>query len=404
MVLEGGTLPTERRRTERPLSPLLQIHNLWKRYNGFVALRDVSLEVCEGEIVCLLGPSGSGKSTLLRCIAGLEVPEAGAIIFDGHDITALPVHRRGFGLMFQQFALFPHRTVAENIAFGLRMQSLPRPEIEARVSEMLELVGLSGYGDRDIFELSGGEQQRVALARSLAPKPRLLMLDEPLGSLDRTLRERLMDELRQILTEIGMTAIYVTHDQQEAFAVSDRIVLLHEGEIVQVGSPEQVYRQPASQFAARFFGLTNLLPGTIVGAGRPGEPKQSPLRVATPLGELEVTCGAPLPEAAPHVLLLIRPEAARPVAETCTEPNVVHGIVVERSFRGGHYRLATRHSDGPILEWEITTPDRDFPPVGQPITLCLRSDAMSFLPPDERQTSPEGAPRSAAVRPPSSPT
>lgn len=362
------------------MSPLLQVDDLWKRYNGFVALRGISLEVFEGEIVCLLGPSGSGKSTLLRCIAGLEVPEAGSVIFDGQDITHLPVHRRGFGLMFQQFALFPHRSVAQNIAFGLRMQNLSHLEIEARVDEMLQLVGLSGYGERDIFELSGGEQQRVALARSLAPRPPLLMLDEPLGSLDRTLRERLMDELRRILTEIGMTAIYVTHDQQEAFAVSDRIVLLHEGEIVQVGSPEQVYRQPANEFAARFFGLTNLLPGQLLTSTRTGEHNESALCVATALGDLIVTSGAPLPPTAPHVLLLIRPEAARPTAASCDDPNSIHGTVVERSFRGGHYRLATRHEGGLILEWEIATPDRDLPLVGQSITLCLRGDAMSFLP------------------------
>lgn len=374
MLLERAA-PAEHLHEAREAIPLLQVQDLWKRYNGFVALRGVSLEVCEGEIVCLLGPSGSGKSTLLRCIAGLEVPEAGAVIFEHQEITDLPVHRRGFGLMFQQFALFPHRTVAENIAFGLRMQGLPRRQIEARVEEMLQLVGLRGYGERDIFELSGGEQQRVALARSLAPKPRLLMLDEPLGSLDRTLRERLMDELRQILTEIGMTAIYVTHDQQEAFAVSDRIVLLREGEIVQVGSPEQVYRQPASEFAARFFGLVNIVPGRVVTDGQTR-------RVATAIGELEVGAGVPLPATAPAVRLLIRPEAARPVAATCAEPNTLHGTVVERSFRGGHYRLATRHTDDVVLEWEIATPDRDLPHVGQPITLCLRSDAMSFLPAD----------------------
>lgn len=363
------------------LKPLLEVRDLWKYYDSFAALAGISLDIAEGEVVCLLGPSGSGKSTLLRCIAGLEVPESGQVIFEGQDITNLPVHRRGFGLMFQQFALFPHRTVAENVAFGLRMQGLPRAQIEARVTEMLELVGLRGYGGRDVFELSGGEQQRVALARSLAPSPRLLMLDEPLGSLDRTLRERLMDELRRILTEIGITALYVTHDQQEAFAVSDRIVLLDGGNIIQVGSPEQVYRRPANEFAARFFGLTNIVPGRVGGDGREPAPGAA-IGVETVLGRLEVSGDVPLPATAPDVLLLIRPEAAEPVEEICTDPNTLHGKVVERSFRGSHYRLVTRHDDGLELEWEITTPDHDLPAVGQPITLCVRGDGMSFLPAD----------------------
>ncbi|MFN8566897.1 MAG: ABC transporter ATP-binding protein [Kouleothrix sp.] len=226
------------------------MRNLYKSYGGAPALRGVSLALAPGSIVGLLGPSGCGKTTLLRLIAGLEQADSGSIAFDGRPIDDLPTHLRGFGLMFQDYALFPHHDVAGNVAFGLRMHNLPRAQITARVAEMLDLVGLAGYARRRVYELSGGERQRVALARSLAPSPRLLMLDEPLGALDRALRERLLDELRSILKRVGVTSVYVTHDQAEAFAVADWLVLMRAGQVAQQGLPEQVYRQPASQFVA----------------------------------------------------------------------------------------------------------------------------------------------------------
>lgn len=350
-------------------TPLLSAQGLTKHYDDVVALQGFSLDVYEGEIVSLLGPSGSGKSTFLRCVAGLEMPEQGQVVLQGREITSLPAYERGFGMMFQQFALFPHRTVAENVAFGLKMQGLSPREQQARVEEMLTLVGLQGYERRTIFELSGGEQQRVALARSLAPRPRLLMLDEPLGSLDRALRERLMDELREILKRIGITALYVTHDQQEAFAISDRLALMHRGEKVQEGTPEAVYRHPTSRFVAEFFGLRNVLP--IVAATQ----QQNTERwlVETPLGSYQV------PDMfSPTWLLLLRPEAARLAHDE--EENVLSGIVAERSFRGSHYRLVTRHEGGVLLAWEMTTPARELPGVGEPIRLVLHPDALTFLP------------------------
>ncbi len=243
---------------------LLDIHDIHKAYGGVPALRGVSLSIAAGAVVCLLGPSGCGKTSLLRVVAGLEQADSGSISFAGKPIGSVPPHLRGFGLMFQDYALFPHRNVAENIAFGLRMQNLPRPQIDARVAEMLALVGLEGYERRQVYELSGGERQRVALARSLAPSPGLLMLDEPLGALDRALRERLLDQLRTILKRVGVTSIYVTHDQAEAFAIADWLVLMNAGRIEQQGPPEQVYRQPASQFAARFLGLDNLSAGQVL--------------------------------------------------------------------------------------------------------------------------------------------
>src|SRR5919199_1578301 len=246
--------------TEARSSMLLDARSITKSFGDTTVLRGVTFGAAESEIVALLGPSGCGKSTLLRIIAGLEQEYTGTVIFDGRALDAIPVHRRGFGLMFQDFALFPHRTVGQNVAFGPRMQGLDRREIDRRVDETLELVGLRAYRNRTIFELSGGERQRVALARSLAPQPRLLMLDEPLGALDRTLRERLTGELRAIIKAVGLTSVYVTHDQVEAFAVADRIVLMDRGQIVQSGSPIEVYCHPANRFAAQFLGLNNLLP------------------------------------------------------------------------------------------------------------------------------------------------
>jgi ABC-type Fe3+/spermidine/putrescine transport system ATPase subunit len=234
---------------------LLEIRHLCKSYPDGWALHDVSFTVEEGENLCLLGPSGCGKTTLLRLIAGLETPDSGQVLVDGEDVTPVSPHLRGFGLMFQEYALFPHKDVFGNVAFGLQMQGLSRDPVTARVTEVLELVGLVGFERRDVNQLSGGERQRVALARSLAPQPRLLMLDEPLGALDRALRERLMDELPDILRRAGVTAITVTHDQEEAFALADRVVLMRAGRVVGGGLPETG------------LGLGGPLPGTDEPAG-----------------------------------------------------------------------------------------------------------------------------------------
>jgi ABC-type Fe3+/spermidine/putrescine transport system ATPase subunit len=217
-------------------------------------LRDVDLSVAAGESVAVLGPSGSGKSTLLRAIAGLVPVESGSIIWEGKEITGVPTHQRGFGLMFQGYALFPHLDVAANIGFGLRMMNLPPAEIETKVADALALVGLDGFGARSIADLSGGERQRVALARTLAPEPRFIMLDEPLGALDRALRDRLMLETRQILEERAVTALIVTHDQEEAEALSDRLALMRDGTIVQSGTLDELRADPADEWVKEFLG------------------------------------------------------------------------------------------------------------------------------------------------------
>jgi thiamine transport system ATP-binding protein len=210
--------------------------------------------VADGEIICVLGPSGSGKSTLLRAVAGLEPEASGRVSWNGTGLAGVPAHRRGFGLMFQDHALFPHRDVLGNVAFGLRMQRLPRADVDHRARDALALVGMSGFERRRVSQLSGGEQQRVALARALAAAPRLLMLDEPLGSLDRSLRDRLVTELRALFVRLGLSILFVTHDHDEAFALADRLVVMHQGRIEQVGTPTEVWKRPGNAFVARFLG------------------------------------------------------------------------------------------------------------------------------------------------------
>ncbi len=356
--------------------PILEIRHLTKSYGDERFPDDISFTVNEGEIVCLLGPSGCGKTTLLRIIAGLETADAGQVLFAGRDVRDVPVHHRNFGLMFQDYALFPHKNVFENVAFGLRMMHLPRTEVETRVREVLELVGLSGFEERDVNLLSGGEQQRVALARSLAPRPRLLMLDEPLGSLDRTLRERLMNELRAILKGVGVTAIYVTHDQEEAFTVADRVVIMNHGRKVQEGTPQDVYQNPATEFVARFLGLTNLLPGKVIGVGK------GHAEVETEIGRLEISnLGIGNWELGVEATVLIRPEAAGVITESpLADDNAIVGTLVERSFRGGYYRLVIRHASGLHLSFTVQAISESLPPLGASICLSLRSEAISLLP------------------------
>ena len=233
---------------------MLGVESIDVRFGEKRVLRDVTLRVGEGESVAVLGPSGSGKSTLLRAVAGLVPVDSGSIAWDGEDITTVPTHLRGFGLMFQGYALFPHLDVFGNVGFGLRMTRVPDQELERRVRAALELVGLDGFDHRSIADLSGGEKQRVALARTLAPEPRMIMLDEPLGALDRTLRERLMVDTRRILSDRGVTALVVTHDREEAEALSDRIALMREGSIVQTGTLADILAHPVDEWVRSFLG------------------------------------------------------------------------------------------------------------------------------------------------------
>jgi ABC-type Fe3+/spermidine/putrescine transport system ATPase subunit len=352
---------------------LLEVASVSKSFAGTHVLRDVSFHTGEGEIVCLLGPSGCGKTTLLRIIAGLEIADAGQVTFDGGTLGDVPVHRRGFGLMFQDYALFPHKDVMDNVAFGLRMRGLPPQQIEARVAEMLALVGLEGYEQRRVYDLSGGEQQRVALARSLAPGPRLLMLDEPLGSLDRALREELMNELRAILKQVGVTTVYVTHDQQEAFAVADRVIIMAGGRVVQEGTPQFVYRHPASSWVAHFLGLTNLVPGRLVGLNPPQA--DTPIGLLTAVEADQVAVGQ-------EVTLLIHPEAAYLIKEfpdVGEMSSAIRGTLRECSFRGSHSRVVVHHAAGMDLVFELMSDAAELPQPGELVVLALRPQAISLL-------------------------
>jgi ABC-type Fe3+/spermidine/putrescine transport system ATPase subunit len=236
----------------------LTVKKITKSFEKIRVLDGVSFDVERGEIIALLGPSGCGKSTLLNIIAGLIDPDTGHLTWDNKTLVGIQPHQRGFGLMFQDYLLFPHKNVGANISFGLEMLHWSKKNIDNRVCETLKIVGLEGYTQRDVNKLSGGEQQRVALARALAPHPKLLMLDEPLSSIDKALRDRLMDELRSILKSIQQTAIYVTHDQQEALMLSDRVIVMNQGKIEQIGTPQEIYQQPATEFVARFLGFDNI--------------------------------------------------------------------------------------------------------------------------------------------------
>ncbi len=358
---------------------MLEILSVSKSFSAVRALDGVTLTVNGGEIVSLLGPSGCGKSTLLAIVAGLETPEAGEVCWGGENLADVPAHRRRFGLMFQDYALFPHRNVFDNVAFGLRMQNLPRAAIEQQTRDALARVNLAGFARRDVNTLSGGEAQRVALARALAPRPRLLMLDEPLGALDRALRDELLDELRVLLRrrpllssfgrvaggEGALTVVYVTHDQQEAFAIADRVAVMNAGRIVQTGPPEEVYAYPASPFVARFLGLTNLLDAipasdgifsTAIGYLRVLRPLSSDLRASS------------------SVTLLIRPDAAHLTGDL----NRIPVRIVARSFRGSSVRLTVQPEGGPPLAFDF--PVQSLPTASESAELFLDPERITILP------------------------
>jgi spermidine/putrescine transport system ATP-binding protein len=331
---------------------MLELVDIYKSYEGQPLLIGISFTVHSSETVCLLGASGSGKSTLLRIIAGLEMPEQGSVRWNGADLAAVPVHLRNFGLVFQDYALFPHLTVADNVAFGLKMQNLPQDEINRRVADALSGMDLASFATRRVTDLSGGEQQRVALARALAPRPRLLMFDEPLGALDRALKDSLLEELRRILREHRVPVVYVTHDQEEAFTIADRVLLLHEGQIVRDGTPAEVWNAPGSAWAARFLGLGNVVQAEVI-----REKEKGKWTARTAFGDFHIECGHGH-RAGEKVNILLRPSQVRVEAG-----GNLHGRVADIIFQKENYRVTLENG----LYFHLP----DAPQVGDEIALMI---------------------------------
>lgn len=330
---------------------MLILENLSVTLADVPVLHEINLEVSDGEIFCLLGPSGCGKSTLLRTIAGLEEGGSGSIVFNGIRQNVIPTSLRGFGLMFQNYALFPHMTVEENVAFGLKMARYSGHEIKHRVSDVLSWVGMTEYSGRNVRALSGGQQQRVALARSLAPNPRLLMLDEPLASLDASMSRQLLGELRQIINQLGLMAIYVTHNQQEAFAIADRIGIMNAGRIEQIGTAQELYQTPKTLFTARFLGFENILPVERFDGGE----------AVTLLGSFPVQEGSDA--------VLIHPAAI--TLSDAGSPDGITGRIVECQFQGQFYQIRVKISDVLIFSFSIPAPIIKQPRIGDTIKLHL---------------------------------
>ncbi len=354
---------------------LLETHNIVKSFaqNGSesTVISNVSMAVEKGAVAALLGPSGCGKTTLLRIIAGLDQPDAGQIIFNGKNVTNVPSHKRGFGMMFQDYALFPHKNVGSNVAFGLEMKnSQIKPQaINTRVNEVLETVGLAGFAERRVDELSGGERQRVALARCLAPEPELLMLDEPLGALDRELRDRLMPEIRALLKNSGTTGIFVTHDQTEAFSVADTISVMSKGRLLKIASPEVLYNDPEQEETARFLGFRNIFPFEL-------EKKF----VSIPgIGRLLINQEPPPVSGHQHMKVLIRPESAGLCTGSHVQgDNMVSGKIFERTFRGGFFSFGLE-TDAKAKLYFTTHAGNRPPGIGEAATCNIDPEGIRIL-------------------------
>jgi putative spermidine/putrescine transport system ATP-binding protein len=316
------------------------LRDLSKRYGSFTAVDRVSLQVGRGEFLTLLGPSGSGKTTILMAIAGFVAPSAGAVLLDGGDITGLPPEKRDFGMVFQGYALFPHMTVAENVAFPLRVRGLSRADRDAKVRGALDLVQLAAFAERKPSQLSGGQQQRVALARALVFDPALLLLDEPLSALDKKLRAELQDELKALHRRIGRTFVNVTHDQEEALSLSDQVAILNHGRLIQLGAPALLYEQPLTRFVADFLGKSNFLHGTV----REVQPRGIALQAgATRL--LQDVAGAVRPALGSQALLSLRPEKISLLDGDDAAENSVDGVIASWAYLGAGFTLAVRTDD-----------------------------------------------------------
>lgn len=349
-------------------APFLSVRGLTKRFGAFTAVKDVSLNVLPGEFVCFLGPSGCGKTTLLRIIAGLEQQNEGSILLGGRDVSRAPPAQRDFGIVFQSYALFPNLTVRDNVGYGLVNRGDARSAVKARVDELLALVGLPEQAEKYPVQLSGGQQQRVALARALAPSPGLLLLDEPLSALDARVRLRLRDEVKALQRRLRVTTIMVTHDQEEALGMADRIVVMDAGSIEQIGTPVEVYRNPATAFVADFVGAMNLIDGVVDANG---------VRVGT------TTLRAPLPNGAvagARVKLGIRPEDVRVSVNGAAGPNVLNARLAARQFHGAFDRLTLEPQGLDAIFANINAQSAIAITPGAALRIELPTDALRVFP------------------------
>jgi putative spermidine/putrescine transport system ATP-binding protein len=348
----------------------LRIESLVKSFNGNLVVKGANLSFNRGEFISLLGPSGCGKTTILRMIAGFERPTSGNILVEGHDITNLPPNQRKIGMVFQAYALFPNMNVEDNVGFGLKIAGMSKDERGARVEEMLKLIGLPGYGKRYPFEMSGGQQQRVALARALAPKPRMLLLDEPLSALDAKIRVSLRQEIRAIQRDLGITTIFVTHDQEEALSISDRIVVMNAGNIEQVGAPFEVYNYPRTRFVASFVGTLNILSGKIVDASNG--------RIAIDGQEIRAVRGVTDAKAGDRRSVALRPEAIV-LNGAGGGRNEIRGTITDVNFLGAVVRIRVRIAESSIELDTFNSATTPPPKTGEQVTVSFAPEDVLML-------------------------
>jgi putative spermidine/putrescine transport system ATP-binding protein len=350
----------------------LALGGVQKSFGGAAVVKDFDLAVERGELVTFLGPSGCGKTTTLRMIAGFEAPTAGSISIDGRDVTHLRANRRAIGMVFQAYALFPNLTVADNIGFGLRVAGRSAAEIKARVAEMLALIRLPDLAGRYPHQLSGGQQQRVSLARALAPEPRILLLDEPLSALDARIRVSLREEIRALQRKLGVTTIFVTHDQEEALSISDRVVVMNEGAIEQIGGPAEIYNRPRTRFVASFVGTLNMLEGVV----------EDPAAGAVRVGETLVFARAPIDGArqGDRRTIALRPEALRP-GRPADGANGLSVRIEDVAFLGPIFRLRARHGDSALLVDAFNAGGAGPPCRGETVQLAFSREDVIVLAP-----------------------
>lgn len=351
----------------------IQVSGVVKRYGATTAVDDVSFNVAQGEFVSLLGPSGCGKTTTLRMIAGFVEPTAGAFRVNDRDVTRLPPEKRELGFVFQNYALWPHMTVAENVGFGLKLRKKSRTFISEKIAESLSVTGLSGYEDRLPRELSGGQQQRVALARALALEPQVLLMDEPLSNLDRALRVTMRRELKELQARMKMTTLYVTHDQEEALSLSNRVVIMNKGKVEQIAAPYELYENPATSFVADFVGITNFLEGSAVGVD--GGSTGVRLRTGQVLRAVAKTAVKPGAE----VRALIRPERVTLTTTPVEGENVLSGQVILSEYFGAVLRYSVRLDGGEILRAEVHNFD-GFVETGAKVWICVLPEHLRVIP------------------------